>query len=462
MGFTESGHDYLNTSTAAEERAECQTQTCHALTHLQCEMIGAEDLPEAVTDYIAKQFPTNQRENVLIEATRLQTLNPAVFSVPANILPMILDAALGDFEISAKRKTLKTEHEIGKELDTTIDVLSDEVQLEEIARTDPSLKDLSGHALIDALYRLGFVRERPELQNRLKMIGEKLDAVSSVAANPAEAQALQTIIGQSILYFGADNPAEIFTDVLARTDSDPNLSEATKSKVHELFNIPTVKTAADIQMVLNQGDGIGEDGERMPFTKDNKARVFENTYVYETPTGERRFQVNLSGGRNINIAFDGETKAQTLADLVYTTQIIFEMEKMSLAEPIFKRGWNITHGGNIDLHFNDIITAKRIGTMFLGGLAGYDARLLSDSNQDQIAHNFQAFPRKGDAAYGNNNADKAMEEYQDLTIINDDGTINWTRFEKAGLYLQDVTARGGQPNFDDLKTYLTGNKKNSA
>jgi len=129
---------------------------------------------------------------------------------------------------------------------------------------------------------------------------------------------------------------------------------------------------------------------------------------------------------------------------------------MSLAEPIFQRGWNITHGGNINLHFDDIITAKRIGAMFLGGTAGHDAQLLSGGNQDRMSHNFQAFPRKGDAAHADNNADRALAEYQELTIINEDGTVNWTRFEKAALYLQGVTTRGGQPNFDDLKTFLTG------
>lgn len=455
MGFSEAGNDHLNTSPAAEKRAECKAQTCRDLTHLQCEIMGTYNLPEAVSDYIVSQFPVNQREAVLIEAKRLQSLNPAVFTVPAHVLQLILEASFGNFEISTKREALETEKGAGKELDTAIDVLSDEIRLEEIARTDPSLKDLSGRSLIDALYRLDFVRERPELQERLKMIGGKLDAIQSLAATPKEAAALETIIGQSALYFGADNPANIFADVLARTDSDPNLSEATKVKVQELFNIPTVKTAADIQVVLNQGYGIGEDGERMPFTEDNKARVFENTYVYETPSGERRFQVNLPGGRNINIAFDGETNTQTLGDLIYTTQIIFEMEKMSLAEPIFQRGWNITHGGNIDLHFDDIIKAKRIGAIFLGGMAGYDANLLSDGHQNRLGHNFQAFPRKGDAAHNDNDADRALGEYKELTVINEDGTVNWMQFEKAAAYLQDVSAKGGQPNFEDLKTHLT-------
>lgn len=476
MVFTEHGFEHHDDCTQTQECADCKQETCAKLTDLQHEITGTDSLPTPVIDYVIAHFEEGDREAALLTTTELQRQNPNLFNVPADIMPSVLASMLDNPEnatLDAQEKSIDRENaDLDQEIEaerkanelrrTTVEVLSDELQLEEIARTDPSLKDLSGRTLINALYRLGFVRERPALQDRLTMISEKLGAIQGVAASPAEAEALDTIIGQSALYFGAGNPADVFADVLARTDSDPNISEATKAKVHELFNIPTVKTAADIQMVLNQGYGIGEDGKRLPFTKNNKARVFDNTYVYETPTGERRFEVKLPDGRNLNIAFDGETNTQTLGNLIYTTQIIFEMEKMSLAEPIFQRGWNITHGGNIDLHFDDIMTAKRIGVMFLGGTAGYDTELLSGGDQSRMSHNFQAFPRKGDAAHADNNSERALTEYQELTIINEDGTINWSRFEKAALYLQGVTARGGQPNFEDLKTYLTGGEEMEA
>ncbi|MCF6293957.1 MAG: hypothetical protein L3J04_11245 [Robiginitomaculum sp.] len=94
--------------------------------------------------------------------------------------------------------------------------------------------------------------------------------------------------------------------------------------------------------------------------------------------------------------------------------------------------------------------------MFAGGMTGYNARLLSESQQGQFAHSFQAFPKKGDAAEGDNDPARAMEEYQELTIVNEDGTINWTQFEKAASYLQDVSRKSGQPNFEDLKAHLLG------
>ena len=51
----------------------------------------------------------------------------------------------------------------------------------------------------------------------------------------------------------------------------------------------------------------------------------------------------------------------------------------------------------------------------------------------------------------------ALEEYKELTIVNEDGTITWTQFEKSAHYLQDVSRKNGEPNFEDLKSHLLGN-----
>jgi len=88
-------------------------------------------------------------------------------------------------------------------------------------------------------------------------------------------------------------------------------------------------------------------------------------------------------------------------------------------------------------------------------MAGHDGRMIASNRQARMSHNFQAFPKKGDAAAGDNGPDRALVDYKELTIINQDGSINWMQFEKATLYLQGITAKGGQPNFDDLKIHLT-------
>jgi len=99
--------------------------------------------------------------------------------------------------------------------------------------------------------------------------------------------------------------------------------------------------------------------------------------------------------------------------------------------------------------------------MFAGGMTGYNARLLSESQQGQFAHNFQAFPKKGQAAEGDNDPVRAIEEYKELTIVNEDGSINWTQFEKAASYLQDVSRKNGEPNFENFEAHFLDTKNDA-
>lgn len=130
------------------------------------------------------------------------------------------------------------------------------------------------------------------------------------------------------------------------------------------------------------------------------------------------------------------------------------MAQMNLAAAIWPRGWTLQQGGIIDIHYDVVITAKRVSNLMLGNNAVHDGRLVASEKQARMNHNFQAFPKKGDAATGDNDPDQALSDYKELTIVNQNGTINWMQFEKAAFYLQDLTAKGGQPNFDNLKAHL--------
>ena len=461
MSDFERGSDNLATNNQAKEIASCKGETCSKLGNLQVEVNGIDPLPKPVTDYLSANVSNEVRPLALEKLLAMQQNNPNIFLLPPNILPMVIDPVIESSEIAARNERIENKTNENAELDekiakgnTTVEVLSDEVKLEKLANTDPDLKDLGGRLLLNALLRHVYVRERSHLIPYLEGIKNQLNAISNLASTPEEAAALDGILNSSTLYLGADNFTDVFADVLAKADSSPEISEATKVKIHQLFKIPTIRTAGDIQDILDAGYGTDENGDKIPITQGNKARVFPNTYLYEMPSGDRIFEVNLEDGRNLKVRFDGETNTKTLFDLVFTTQTIFEMEKLNLAKPIWQRGWNISHGGMIDLHYDDIITAKRIGGMFLGGMAGQNARLLSQDQQGQMAHSFQAFPKKGQAAEGDNNVDHPLADYKELTIVNEDGTINWTQFEKAASYLQDVSRRGGEPNFEDLKKYL--------
>lgn len=317
----------------------------------------------------------------------------------------------------------------------------------------PLLTALEGHNL---------VKSSPHLQDYLGSIRNKINAIRNIAATPAEAAALDNILDTIPIYFGADDMGAVFSDVLVATDNSPEISENTKASIQKLFNIPTIKTANDLQTVLTNGYGVDSEGHKLPINQDQKLRVFPNTYLYETPSGARFFEIAVAGDRTYKVRFDEGTNEQALYDSALTIQMMGLMAQMNLAAAIWPRGWRLQEGGIIDLHYDDVITAKRVSNLMLGNNAGYDGRLVASENQTRLSHNFQAFPKKGDAATGDNDPDKAMADYKELTIVNQNGTINWMRFEKAALYLQGITAKSGQPNFDDLKAHLSNGWEKTA
>jgi len=247
----------------------------------------------------------------------------------------------------------------------------------------------------------------------------------------------------------------VFSDLRVAVDNSPDISEDTKANIQKLFNIPTIKTASGLQSVLTNGYGVDNEGNKLPISQDQKLRIFPNTYLYEMPSGDRIFEIAVAGDRTYKVRFDEGTNEQALYDSSLTIQMMGLMAQMNLAAAIWPRGWTLEEGGLIDLHFDDVITAKRVSSLMLGNMAGHDGRMIASNRQARMSHNFQAFPKKGDAAAGDNGPDRALVDYKELTIINQDGSINWMQFEKATLYLQGITAKGGQPNFDDLKIHLT-------
>lgn len=439
MSFSEIDNKYL--APQDFERAELVRECKTDIDGLNSEVCAEWQMPKNVVLYLTEHAPEGQRTNVLDSAKALQVTNPNVFSVPPQILPIILETILEDARADSDSIEMDARHA--------------EIGLRDIALTDPALKDLKGRALLTALQSHDFVKERPVLQEYLSSIESQMTAIRKLAATPEEATALEAILDTASLYLGADNIGAVFSDVLVAADNSPDISEETKANIHKLFNIPTIKTASDLQTVLDHGYGVDNEGNKLPISQNQKLRVFPNTYLYEMPSGDRIFEIAVTGDRTYKVRFDEGTNEQALYHSTLTIQMMGLMAQMNLASAIWPRGWTLQEGGIIDLHYDDVITAKRVSNLMLGNMAGHDASLIGHESQNRMSHNFQAFPKKGDAATGDNAPDKALKDYKELTILNQDGSLNWMQFERAALYLQGITAKGGLPNFDDLKTYLT-------
>ncbi len=345
------------------------------------------------------------------------------------------------------RNVVQTEKKAGRE------------GLVDLMNNDPAFKNLKGEALLNALLAHDTVTGQPELVEYLGGIQMKLNQIRQLASTPEEATALNAIIASSALYLGGNNQMSVFSDVLGRMDSSPSISEATKQNVHKLFGVPTVETGGDIQNTLNQGRGISPDGKKLPFDEAHKVRVAPNNYVYEQPDGKHTFEINLPDGRNLKTNFPANASDQHTGDLAIFMGTLYAAESLNLAEPIFQRGWNITHGGTIDVHYDDIIKAKRLNEILVGGTAGHANRTIDGATINQMKHDFQAYTRRGDWATGDNDPERQREDFEELTILNADGTINWTQFEKSARYLQTKTSQGGIPDFEDLKRFMVGEEK---
>jgi len=446
MTFSETGNGTPNPEHHEKDNVigQCQAE----LGELSAEIKAEQRLPNDVMLYFNEHLPDGKTGIAVNEALKMLEINPNIFSVPDGLLPLILQPCIAAAELQ----------EIDSNIDESqaaINRLKDESELQTLAKTDLALKNLKGRALLKALESHDLVKASPYLQDYLGGIHSQIEAIRNVAVTPAEATALDNILDTIPLYFGADNMGAVFSDVLVAADNSPDISETTKAKLQTLFNIPTIKTAGDLQTVLTNGYGVDSDGHKLQINQDQKLRVFPNTYLYETPSGDRIFEIAVAGDRTYKVRFDEGTNEQALYESAITIQMMGLMAQMNLAAAIWPRGWTLQEGGIIDLHYDDVITAKRVSNLMLGNNTGYDGRMISSENQVRMNHNFQAFPKKGDAATGDNDPDKALSDYKELTIVNQDGAINWIQFEEAALYLQGVTAKGGQPNFDDLKTHLT-------
>jgi len=296
--------------------------------------------------------------------------------------------------------------------------------------------------------------EREATLKHLTQITAQLSQIRQVAATPGETTAINQIMAIAPLNLGAGSNFEVFGDVLAQVDGSEDLSESTKQNVHKLFEIPTVETGGDVKSVLDNGRGVDTSGHRLAVDEAHKIRIAPNNYVYEEPDGRRTYEINLPDGRNLKTHFPPGSSDQHTGDLGIVMGNLYAAEALGLAEPIFQRGWKITHGGTIDIHYDDIIKAKRLNEIFMGGTAGHDNRLMNASDINRLKHDYQAFSRQGDLATGDNDPQRQREDFQELGIIMPDGAINWNQLERAALYLQTKTSQGGIPDFEDLKRAL--------
>ncbi len=214
------------------------------------------------------------------------------------------------------------------------------------------------------------------------------------------------------------------------------------------------KTGSDIQKSFDAGFGLDSNGKKIPFSFKHPAQLQKNTQLYEKPDGTRIVDFQLPDNRHFKVEFSASLNGEDVGEIVFAGQMIYACETLALAQPIFQRGTKITQGGTIDIHFDDIIKARKVAQYLLGNTSGYDGNILDSANIARLKKDLQCLRREGDWATGDNDPTRAIRDFQELGIVDEGGNIDWYNFERVSDFIQREKSRGTVPEFESLYKYL--------
>lgn len=116
---------------------------------------------------------------------------------------------------------------------------------------------------------------------------------------------------------------------------------------------------------------------------------------------------------------------------------------MNLEGPIYQRGLTLEAGGRIDLNFpKDWVTTQRVLKIFFDHDAGWDNRLLTKHDTEQMKFLLQGNSAKGDASRADRNVDTAVSDLTGQGILDDNGDIDWIRFEEVVSHNRNQFGKG--------------------
>lgn len=286
---------------------------------------------------------------------------------------------------------------------------------------------------------------------------EKWKALSSLAlenGTPADQEAVNKISYRNLLLSGINQG---FDASLSEIVNSEDVSDDLKTKICEKFGIhkPDTTTGSDVKASLERGFRTDENGERVPYTKEQPLALTENVTVYETKQdSDYVVDVNLGDWRNIKVKVPSNLSGVELGKHIYIAQIIYALEKLGgMSEFIFGRDLNILHESPLEIQQGDFIEAKKAGQYFLNGFSGENGEILKEKHITQLKHSFQWFHKKGDWATDDVTPDVVQGNLKELGILDKSNVLNRKQFEKAGDFIQRNYGTGA-PDFETLKAYL--------
>lgn len=237
--------------------------------------------------------------------------------------------------------------------------------------------------------------------------------------------------------------------------SNDEISEQTKIKIAEAFDLPPfeVGSGTDIAKGLTERVVNPETGEmEYRFDETRKLEFRSGLKAFnQSDTGHKMITAELTDGRTRDFDVTGwpASGLTELSDYLMFWRTTEEAGLSNYIEEVFYVDMSL-----ID-DFDPIKARQSRQTIeaLMGFNAGYDGKIMSESDGQFLTWMLQAMSKKGDAAQGDYDVNLANSELAELGIKDKSGQINFETLQSASSYLRGIYLTG-EPSFEALKKHL--------
>lgn len=266
--------------------------------------------------------------------------------------------------------------------------------------------------------------------------------LSIAAAVPEDQQIIKSRLNGLDFSKSIPSPRSFATWAIFDSPNAPTgISESTQNAVAASLGIKRnkyrVQSGGDVNDVFERGYGtetyIDENGEEqsrtIPLDPDHEVKIRDNQYLSVDEAGNRKLRLETSVG-SYQVRLPENPTDQDMTEIVASTQMIGLLHNYNLAELLYERPIGERGGGELELRFpGDFNRTKYLQQDFKGGAAGYNGKLLEQSDIDKIPYLLQFHSSKGDAIRGDVDRDLVRKDFEAQGVL-DEGTVNWAKFEQ--------------------------------
>jgi len=480
MTFSESGLN-VETPTDVNREGEERETALQATTAERANLSGQiedevlwNEIPDVAKQYLeaecdAKQIP---RAISYLRSTKAKEFG-GMDNIPEAFWPMVLDSCIQyaeeKSEIAArttrvedktsdnttKKAVLETEKATGQQLDTTIEVLSNEkkalIEINEQSET----RELHGRAQID--FALSFLEDpdipkevKDKLGARFGQIAATLDEMTNVFANdPIKQEKFEQIVSGVNFDLGAGTLGETFAPIMAQVEASGTFAESDKQRLR------LIVTGSQAQDTLGE-TMLDENGKVVPaWPEDNPLPIRPGVTMY-ADVNQRQYLQAEYNGHITKIDMTG-LRGETVGKYLEALSFVQEIESFGgtgILQSIYKIDFNVFGEEGFDMLKIDQIL--NFMDKIVGGMESSDGDIAREGQRKGMIRFLVRLLNKDGTAYGFEESQANTNEViKELELHNADGTPNWKQLDKLGQFVQ-TNYLSGDASYKDLREFLIG------